>query len=497
MEKIKRLLKALSPSEVRLLKQYLTAFHQKRKNKSLQLIELIEKNPHITEEELLYTLYGKINRKAFQMLRSRTTEKILQVVILTTIMQGVESSNEELLVYAILLQQRNLPDIAAEYLHKCLKKVEKEGLTELALLVLIQMKALPTLPSYPNNVNRKFKQVLAELETDVKGSELFDKWTRSTNQSLDKASIVDGLHLQRDLRKWEIQLSKAYTPRSHYYYLQTQVLFFQQKMNYHKSKETLEELFELVGSHQLLTSQPFLFRTYMLAITTALTFGQYELAALASTYAKKVSPSNPKALFGASKLHIYAELYRGKIESAQTELNIIKKSSHSNPYRDIVHYLQACIYFHTCKYKKASQEILQIKGLGANQPHFIANMRLFEFILLSEAEEYDTFLDRLESYRKFIQRYHVTVRHKLMYQCFNIFAKNLFYFERHSSKLSKILDEIQHSTKWDPLSYEVIRIDSWFKSKLDNKTFSSIYLPDLSKNYVENLYIPEPDRISL
>ena len=44
MDRIKQIYQSLSKTEIRYLKNYLTAFHNKGKNKSLELINILEKN---------------------------------------------------------------------------------------------------------------------------------------------------------------------------------------------------------------------------------------------------------------------------------------------------------------------------------------------------------------------------------------------------------------------------------------------------------------------
>ena len=83
MDRIRQLYHIFSKTEIRYLKQYLDAFHAKGANKSLELIEVLEKNPDITNREMAEKLYGNPKSKAFSMLKSRLYERMLETLTLS------------------------------------------------------------------------------------------------------------------------------------------------------------------------------------------------------------------------------------------------------------------------------------------------------------------------------------------------------------------------------------------------------------------------------
>ena len=65
MERIKALYATLKQPEKKFLITYLTAFHPKGENKTLELLELIEAPVELSTDEIAEKLYGDSKSKAF------------------------------------------------------------------------------------------------------------------------------------------------------------------------------------------------------------------------------------------------------------------------------------------------------------------------------------------------------------------------------------------------------------------------------------------------
>ena len=119
MDKIKKIFNSLSKTELRYLKNYLTAFHNKGKNKALELITVLEKKPDISQTDIARKLYGNPKSKAFIMLKKRLLEKMLETLSLSinfhnnptfkedpTAFGSIDLSKD--IIYALILRRRGL-----------------------------------------------------------------------------------------------------------------------------------------------------------------------------------------------------------------------------------------------------------------------------------------------------------------------------------------------------------------------------------------------------
>ncbi len=487
MDKIRQLFQAMSSSDIRLLKQHLSVSSH-RSGKSLKFISILEKQPDCSEEMVFKSLYKKANRKAFNMLKSRLFEKMLHVMVLNEGCPKEQLSGEQLILYASLLRQKGLYDTAFDFLKKCLTFAEIQGIPELSFLALMQMRLLPQSGTeHEVHYQRKFNKALAALHTDVLGSEVFDKWQHTQIPEDNKQVRKQKLLMEKELSQLEHHLTSTYTPRSHYFYLYTHILQLQRQGNYTKAKTILSELLALVESHPSLSNPLIISDSYLLASKLAIHFYEFEESKSAAKHVIKISHLHHSNYFQANIILVYSYIFLGKLTDAQSALKHlprINKNIHSFPnLQDITNYLQACIYFLRLRFSESHRETVSISSLFNDKKGWNPALRVFELIILMENQDYDQILDKLESFRKYIQRHQVSGRSKLFYQFFTVLAKNLYYFDRHSRKMNNILMEIQHSTKWNPLGYEIIKADTWIISKLKQTEYYDHFLSDIRKNH--------------
>lgn len=100
--------------------------------------------------------------------------------------------------------------------------------------------------------------------------------------------------------------------------------------------------------------------------------------------------------------------------------------------------------------------------------------RLLEIMILMERKDYELIDFRIEALRKLLQRQkHKSItRIKTTFQILHIFVKEGYSYKVTLSEAKTQLELLESNNDqyfWDPLGYEVIRFDNWFKAKGSTK----------------------------
>ncbi|MCB0845242.1 MAG: hypothetical protein KDE26_18460, partial [Bacteroidetes bacterium] len=233
MDRIKKIFQSFSKTEVRYLKNYLTAFHNRGKNKALEMIEILDENPEVDNKEMAIKLYGDASSKAFIMLKGRVLEKMLETMSLSINFHNNPTFKDDPsafeaikiqknLIYAFLLRRRGLDEPAREILEKCAKVSEELSLPEYRLLALINLRNFSdsqkdVVWSYKQEIETALKQ----FETDIIGSGIWDEF-RILSDSTSRDHVKETF-LEEKTLELEKRLEVAYSARSHYYYLTMKV----------------------------------------------------------------------------------------------------------------------------------------------------------------------------------------------------------------------------------------------------------------------------------
>ncbi|MEZ4826176.1 MAG: hypothetical protein R3C61_07755 [Bacteroidia bacterium] len=493
MDRIKKIFHSLSPTEVRYLKSYLTAFHNRGKNRALDMIEILEQNQDMDNRQMSEALYGDPQSKAFIMLKGRVLEKMLETLSLSVNFHNnpvfredpaaFEAINlQKNLIYAFLLRRRGLEEQAREILEKCAKTAEEHAFPEYKLLALINLRNFSSSEkevvwSYKQEIEDAFEQ----FHTDIIGSGIFDEFrvlqADSTSGDEEKESYLTQKTLELEQR-----LDKMYSARSHYYYLAIKVYLHEFREEYSIVKQVLEEMIELLHSHPGVGSKNRLGIPLHQLSGVEVRMGNYEAAIHAANQALGYFHPHKRNYLSASIYKLFACIYDGNLSEAKKTLESLawfQNHKHLDSLNGIVSYIQACVMFVEGDYKKAQRILFEATELLSDKAGWNVGIRVFEILILIDMDLADLASAKIESLRKHIGKYEVEERIKLIYRYFNLLERQSFDLTETNAEMEETLRKMELEAPWTALNHEVIRFEAWVEARLNKTDFYTCLLRSL------------------
>ncbi|MDX2249967.1 MAG: hypothetical protein SF052_24495 [Bacteroidia bacterium] len=493
MDRIKKIFFSLSPTEVRYLKSYLTAFHARGKNRALEMIEILEEQPESDNKSVAETLYGDPHSKAFIMLKGRVLEKMLETLSLSVNFQNNPAFREDPaafeainlqknLIYAFLLRRRGLEEQAREILEKCAKMAEDLSFPEYKLLALINLR---NFSSSEKEVVWSYKQEiedsLEQFRTDVIGSGIFDEFRVLQADSTSGDEEKEAYLTQKTL-ELEQRLDKMYSARSHYYYLAIKVYLHEFREEYSIVKQVLEEMIELLHSHPGIGSKNRLGIPLHQLSGVEVRMGNYTAAIQAADQALGYFHPHKRNYLSASIYKLFACIYANNLPEAHKtleNLNWFQNQKHLDSLNGIVSYLQACVLFIEGDYRKAQRVLFEATELLSDKAGWNVGIRVFEILILIDLDLSDLASAKIESLRKHIGKYEVEERIRLIYRYLNALERQSFDFREHNPEMEDTLRKLTTEAPWTALNHEVVRFESWVTAKTESGKFYTHLLRSL------------------
>lgn len=485
MDRIRQIYQSLSRTETRYVKRYLTAFHSKGVNKSLELLKILEKQPDITQDEMSAELYGDPKSKAFIMLKGRLLEKLLETLSLSINFHNNPAFKEDPVAfetvnlhkqmsYALLLRRRGLDTLALEYFNKVLKRAGEAGLPEFRLGALVNLRnQASTRQELIHTYNREINEALEAFRTDIQGSGYMEEFRTMT---MHQAAFNDETQafLAESLPLLEERLADHYSLRAHYYLLTLQAYYFEALEDHTKARETLEELVELVETQPRLGSKNRMGTPYIRLAAVEMLGFRFEPAALAVERALKIIPPQKGNYLSASIYGIMAYLYLGKLAEARQMLSGVdwfRAQKRRGSRLDVISYLDACHSYLSGNLRAAYYKIGDVSELFGDKGGWNIGLRIFEIIVLADRENYDQAGGRVQALRKHIEKYNADPRVEVIYKCLAILERHIFDYQACKESLSPYLEALEHEHPWFAVSSELIRFDFWLQAKLARQSF--------------------------
>ncbi|MEM6804781.1 MAG: hypothetical protein AAF696_25510, partial [Bacteroidota bacterium] len=470
---------SLSKQELRYLKNFLNAFHSKGSNKALALIELLEKNPELSQAEAAEYLYGDPKSKAFIMLKARLTDKILETLSLGINLQNNEEFKEDPSAYAVIrilkqlsaalmLRKRGLGDLAQDIFEKCEKEADEAGLPEYRLPPLIYLQNIAASRLKGNwEYSDKISHSLEQYQTDIMGIGIFDEFNLMTrNHSYFSPENLSWL--KEKIRLLENRLEQAYTLRSHYFFLNLLVSYYEGVKDYEQAKESLEELIDLLATHKGLQAKNRLGTPYIKLAAIECMILNFPGALKAAYKARELYHPKKFNFFSASLYTIFTHIYLGQIKEARIILGSLRdfRTQKSRIQSiELTYYLESCIHLLEGQPKEAYRILGKIQTVLSDKKGWNSSMRIYEIILMIEMENYDLASARIESLRKHLSKYKGEKRYADIFRALYLLEKNSFDFQKPKAELEELTYTLQVSKDWKAIGHEVIRFDVWLVAK--------------------------------
>lgn len=499
MERIKQIFHSLSKTELRYLKNYLSAFHTKGPNKALAIIKQLEKNPDISQDALAKKLYGDPKSKAFLMLKSRLMEKMLETLSLSINFYNNPNYKDDPaafgpielrkdIIYAMLLRRRGLDPLAQEILKKCIKKAEHLALPEFKLQALIHLR---NMSHSEKEVLEEYKQAIDEalraFETDVIGVGIFDEMRilKGLKSSNDLKYLA---LLEKAIEGLDQQLNRCYSERSYFYALNLKIRHQESLRNYEQSKRLLRELIRFVDANEGIKSRKRLGVPYLQLAAVEMGAFHFQEAWEASEQALAIFPPQTPNYYSALLYRLFACLYLGKLDEFQTYLQPFEQLEAQRPYDPrlrVSNYLYACHAYVLNDIPLAFQRFNELSALFSDKEGWNVGLRIFEVIMLIDLEKLDLAAARIETLRKHVARYDVDLRTELIYKYLYLLEKDSFDVGAPSEGREQLLREMNFRDPWVPLGHEVIRFDVWTRSRAQQQAFLPLFMHSLQQEVMD------------
>ncbi|MEL6627344.1 MAG: hypothetical protein AAFO96_20325 [Bacteroidota bacterium] len=499
MDRIRQLYQVFSKTEVRYLKQYLDAFHAKGANKSLELIEILDKNPEITNKEMAERLYGNPKSKAFSMLKSRLYERMLETLTLSVNFQNNPALKEDstayesvslskMNTYGIMLNKRGLKNQSREMFEKIIKDADQTVLPEFNLSALISLRNLSnSFEEVEKNINPKIALAFEQYKIDAMGVGMmrtFILHRGETNHPVSESLA----RLKKDIKILEDSLAKTYSPRADYYRLQLYYSFYAFSKDMPSVRSVLQEIIELVERYPKLSTNNRKGILLMRLSNIALNQGNYEEAIEASQKSMRMLYPKSPNYFSATILSIMAYTVTGrlsKVEELFPKIEWFIKFPQSPQQTGQFHFFKASKAYLEKDLKGAQRYLQHTNDLLKDKEGWNLAVRVMEMMILIDLGEDDLLYNRLESFRKHMSKYNIPPRIQTTYRLLLSISRNALNFKVVWEECEEVVDEMRQTHPWSIHTYEFLPFDIWLESKAKNMPFYPTLLQMVSASKTE------------
>jgi hypothetical protein len=386
-------------------------------------------------------------------------------------------------ISAIMLRRRGLGDISEDLLKKALKQAEELSYPEAKLMTLLQLRTLSASKQEVGwNYKIEIEKALRQYENDIIGVGYYDDFrvNHADKSSTAQEAIEDLTNATNHL---EQLLENEYSVRTHYFFLSLLVNLYTFQHNYIDCKETLKELIDLLETHPGMSARNRKGVPYVRLASVELRIFNFDAAFEASKTAMDILNSQRSNYLSALIYYLFACIYTNRLKEAHESLAGVEDllaSSNSLNSIAIIKYLEACIKFIEGDAWEANKSLMEADRLLDDKKGWNVGMRVFEIIILLTMDKPDLATGRIENLRKHLGRHEGSEREQNIYRYLSALERNAFDFENPSKDMDTHLGILENKTPWNPVSHEVIRFDTWIKTKISGEPFYPAFLQGIS-----------------
>lgn len=481
MDKIHSIFQTFSKSEVKHLKHLLNVFHGKKENKLLELIELIEKKPNITQDEASLKLYHDAKSKAFFMTKGRLMERLYDLILLATNLPNASLVEEDphashladlykKLSLVIALRKRGLGTIAKEMIEETLKDDMLIYYPHLKIIYLETYRTMIIDIDELHEVNKELFNLVEVVKVELLSTGIIHEIKIMTSlKNFNMKGMI--AFLQEKLSIIELELKRIYSPRIYLAYLQIQENLFDSQKKIEEGKRVLQEWIDFLKKNPMLADNNRKSMPYIKLAHVAMNEKDYVKA---KELLQEIAPSIGHRLYNyiaAKSAEYFALLYLGQWDMIE-EFDLKAIASKINtPNIQYIQYVKVCIPYLKQAYKKLNAEFAELSPLFENKASHNANLRLFEILICIETQKLDLAIAKLEALRKHLAKYDAPKRIQAIYKILHQLELQSFQFGVKNTMIAKMLEELERETPWIPFSLEAIRFDTWVRAQYKGHSY--------------------------
>ncbi len=266
------------------------------------------------------------------------------------------------------------------------------------------------------------------------------------------------------------------SPKAQYFYNLIQTMYYNEVHNPIKSLEFADLNLDLLENCSAISTHLRIGNSWTWKGFSYIKLKNYNLAQDAFERAIQVYPKKRRTHKVTAKYIAVTYFYQKEfIKAEKTILGLIEDFKTDKNQLDLCLYFYVCFLFIQGKYLESYKEWQKIDLLMDNKVGFNTFLRLIEIMILVELEKFDEINNKLENLRKHIHRYSVDDCAEIQYftDCFKLFCKcdDNNWFWKNLKKEAFFKDFMEQKTNFHLLGVELIRIDLWLKSKIENKKY--------------------------
>lgn len=486
MDRLKSLYRSFSKSEARGFKNYLEAFHTKGKNKPLELIKLIEKQPDISLHDAAEKLYKDPKSKGFIMMKSRLFEKMTEFVTLSVNPSGPKPDKNspfsfdlieyrKQMLFGAIFRSRRLNTLAEDCLRKAAEIARECDCPELEIDALLRLRAIRTSKADEeelDEITTGIREAIPRQNVDINGVVSYQRFLeRHTMNLSDDASKIR--FLEEHIPRLQSGLQESYSVRADYYLQTLKINYFSITGAYPDCKNTILYVVDLVSKHRGLKNPQRMATPYLQLGLLEMKFHNYLAAIEALDTCKSYLRPRTMGYFRASLIKLYGFIFLRDMERMDELLvelrKLLKAPAIKNSTRSVgmFTYLTACCQYLKGNHLKAWQILQEITEFNFDKGGWATGIRIFEIMLLVEQSEPDMASQKLENLRKHLSRYDADARSRSIFKLLSALEKSHWNFE-NVKKEAELLEELHsgEGADWVHLGSEAIRFDDWYRGKM-------------------------------
>jgi hypothetical protein len=487
------LINKLNQEEKKSLVKYLKYYSNRSDfSKSEKLLKIISKNHNFNIIDIQFQLYGKVNEIAFKKLVERLKDKTLEVLIFNSNISKKYYTDRVRVIFELkkkliqcdILSLKGLRDDGDFLCKKIISKAEQYELFDILMSALIIRQRFINIRKN-SKVVKQIQERIQETENKQKAvlntQLIYNSLINKINNSTDFNSYYNELKLS--IKKIEVDNNLFISDLISYYlnYLKTEL--YQIEGNYVDANICLELIDNLVKKKSIYSDNR-MGTTLLNMSNNNLFLKKFDVAVY---YAKKAVEYFPNNIFNKSLVNeylFYSFFYQNKFEESKSVINQIVNLPSANNILftlDKWNYLSAALDFKLRDFQISLNKLQSIIEFDKDKEGWNINKRILIIMCRIELGEFESVDLQVQNLEKFIKRsikkrdirlryiYILRLFIKLINSDYNfnyLYTKRIKYFE--------ILDNGNSNLKWNIKSPEIIKIDDWFKSKVNRSIHSHI-----------------------
>ncbi len=471
------------------------AFHGKKDNRMLELIELAEKNPALTQDNASKKMYGDPKSKAFIMTKGRLLDKMYKILIDASDIPNNHSVEEDPNAYAVIdiykqftlgsiLTKRGLGMMGKDIWTDILKN---KTITNNGFRLLLLSNIRSVIKEDLNElygINEEIAIALKRHSVEILAEGTMNEYRILLYTQNYKTPQILQRFIEEKLPEIENALSAYYSPIAHYHYLFLKEALAAFHFNFEVGVDTIQEMITLLKNHPEIADKNRTAISYYKLSLIELQKHNYEEAYRSADEAISRLGGQLHNLMAAHFLKTTAAFLLGKMEVID-EYYALWESLPIKANIDLLHkinYLKACRLYIEKQYRAFQKMLIEMDDLYQSKPHANSALRIFEIMVMIETGDDDFATSKIEALRKHISKYEVQPRIATIYKILHQIELQSFDFQANH-KINSMLEKLSLETPWSANSFELIRFDTWCRAMMSKKDYQEQFLEEKGTFY--------------